>query len=80
MKIIEDSVITCDWTFDETMKPLTVLLQKVLQPVGSCNTLNDLSNKLCTANKIEDLNKYVFNMITGQKCSKHFNQRYIIQI
>ena len=24
--------------------------------VGSCNTLNDLSNKLCVSNEIEDLN------------------------
>ena len=27
--------------------------------VGSCNTLNDLPNKLCVPNKTEDLNKYV---------------------
>ena len=32
--------------------------------VGSCNTLNDLSNKVCVPNKIEDLNLSVFNMIT----------------
>ena len=32
--------------------------------VGSCNTLNDLSNKVCFPNKIEDLNLSVFNMIT----------------
>ena len=28
--------------------------------VGSCNTLNDLSNKVCVSNKIEDLNLSVF--------------------
>ena len=33
--------------------------------VGSCNTLNDLSNKGCISNKIEHLNLNVFNMITG---------------
>ena len=33
--------------------------------VGSCNTLNDLSNKVCFWNKTENLNLSVFNMITG---------------
>ena len=33
--------------------------------VGSCNILNDLSNKVCIPNKTEDLNLSVFNMITG---------------
>ena len=37
---------------------------------GSCNTLNDLSNKLCVLNKIEKLNLSVFNMITGINKSK----------
>ena len=32
--------------------------------VGSCNTLNDLSNKVCIPNKTEDLNLTVLNMIT----------------
>ena len=31
--------------------------------VGTCNTLNDLSNKVCVSNKTEDLNLSVFNMI-----------------
>ena len=31
---------------------------------GSCNTLNDLSNKVCVPNKTEDLNLNLFNMIT----------------
>ena len=38
--------------------------------VGSCNTLNDLSNKECITNKIEDLNLSVFNMITSINDSK----------
>ena len=31
---------------------------------GSCNTLDNLSNKVCVQNKTEDLNLHVFNMIT----------------
>ena len=33
--------------------------------VGSCNILNDLSNKVCVPNKTEDLNLSIFNMIAG---------------
>ena len=33
--------------------------------VGSCNTVNDLSNKIYVQNKTEDLNLRVFNIITG---------------
>ena len=32
--------------------------------VGSCNTINDLSNKVCVPNKTENLKISVFNMIT----------------
>ena len=42
--------------------PLRVKLAKC---VGSCNTLNDLSNRVCVPNKTEDLNLSVVNMITG---------------
>ena len=38
--------------------------------VGSCNTLIDLSNKVCVPNKKEDLNIHVFNMITVISKSK----------
>ena len=38
--------------------------------VGSCNTLNDLSNKVCIPKKTEDLNLSVFNMIAGINESK----------
>ena len=38
--------------------------------VRNCNTLNDLSNKVCVRNKTEDLNRSVFNMITGINGSK----------
>ena len=40
---------------------------------GSCNTLNDLSNKVCVCvpNKTEDLILSVFNIITGKRNRKH---------
>ena len=38
--------------------------------VGSCNTLNSLSNKVCLPNKTEDLNLSMFNMIRGINESK----------
>ena len=38
--------------------------------VRSCNTLNDLSNKVCVPSKTEDLNVHVFIMITGNNESK----------
>ena len=48
--------------------------------VGSCNTLNDLSNKVCVPNKTEDLNLSVFNMITGinelKTLTKHISCKY----
>ena len=45
--------------------------------MGSCNTLNDLSNKVCVPNKAEDLNLSVFDMITGINESKMLTN-YII--
>ena len=33
--------------------------------VGSCNTLKELSNKVCVPNKTEDFNLRVFNMTNG---------------
>ena len=47
--------------------PFAVKLDKC---VGSCNTVNDLSNKVCLLNKIKYLNIHVFNMITGKNVSK----------
>ena len=38
--------------------------------VGSCNTRNDLSNKVYISNKSEDLNLSVLNMIIGINESK----------
>ena len=37
---------------------------------GSCNNLNELSNKVCVSNKTEDLNLSVFSMIIGINQSK----------
>ena len=37
---------------------------------GNCNIINDLPNKVCVSNKTEDLNTYIFNMITGINKSK----------
>ena len=38
---------------------------KLNRYVGSCNTLNDLSNKVCVPNKTKDSNLNMFNMYTG---------------
>ena len=43
--------------------PFVVKLDRCL---GSCNTLNDLSNKVRLPNQTEDLNIRVLNMITGK--------------
>ena len=38
--------------------------------VGSCNTLNDLSKKICVPNNTEDWNLSVFNKLTEINESK----------
>ena len=48
--------------------------------VGSCNTLNDLSNKVCVPNKTEDLNLSVFNMITGINESKTYHTNVSVNL
>ena len=47
--------------------PFSVKLDRC---VKSCNTLNDLSNKVCVPNKTQDVNLSVFNMITRINESK----------
>ena len=37
---------------------------------GSCDTLNDLSNKVCLPNKTEDLDLSMFNMVAEINESK----------
>ena len=48
--------------------PFSVKLDRC---AGSCNNLNDLSNKICVRNKTKDLNLSMFNMITGIINRKH---------
>ena len=43
--------------------------------VWRCNTLNDLSNKVCVPDKTDDLNLTVFNMITGINESKTLTKK-----
>ena len=47
--------------------PFSVKLERC---VGSSNTVNHLSNKVCVPNKTKDSNLSVFNMITGINESK----------
>ena len=47
--------------------PFSVKLDRC---VGSCNTLNDSSNKVCVPDKTEDLNLSVFNLTKGINESK----------
>ena len=53
--------------------PLAVKLDRCVE---SCNTLNDLSNKVYVTNETEDLNLSVFNMITGINKSKTLTWLY----
>ena len=48
--------------------------------VGSCNTLNDLSNKVCIPNKTEKLNLIVFKHDYRYKWFKNINKAYIIRM
>ena len=47
--------------------PFSVKLDRC---VGSCNTMNHLSNKVCVPNKTDDLNLSEFSLITGINESK----------
>ena len=57
------------------------ITQRLHRYVRSCNTPNDLSNKVCVPNKTEDLNLSVFNMITrineSKTLTKHISCEYI---
>ena len=55
-----------------TLKNFTTIhfLVKLDRCVGSCNTFNDLSNKVFVPNKTEDLNLIVFSVITRINDSK----------
>ena len=43
--------------------------------MGSCNTLNDLSNRVCVPNKTKDLNLNIFNTMTRINESKTLTKR-----
>ena len=57
--------------------PFAVKLERC---VGSCNTLNNFSNKVFAPNKTEDLNLSVFNMITGINESKTLKKACIMRM
>ena len=54
--------------------PSRIALLSISRCVGSCNTLNDLSNKVCVPNKTKDLNLSVFSVITGINQSKRLTK------
>ena len=59
------------------------LAKKLNICVGSCNTLNKLSNKVCVPNKTGDLNIQVFNMIieiNDLNMIKYFNKTYVLRM
>ena len=53
---------------------------KLNRCVGSCNTINDVSNKVWIPNKTEDLNPRAFNLITGINESKNINKPYFMRM
>ena len=59
------------------LHPFAVKLDRCAE---GCNTLNDLSNKVCVTNKAEDLNLTVFNMIAGMNESKTLTKCYHVNV
>ena len=47
--------------------------------IGICNTLNDLSKKVCVPNKTKKLNLSVFNIITGINASKTLTKHILCE-
>ena len=73
MRFVEQSEI-----YDSNYSyPFVVKLDRY---VGSCNTLNDLSNKVCIPNKTEDLYLILFNIATRINESKIFKKTYVIRM
>ena len=68
--IIQPNLINLYPNEDYYPFPYYPLAVKLDWCVGSCNTPNDLSNKVGVPNKTEDLNLSMFNMITGMNESK----------
>ena len=56
-----------EYSQESHYEPFSIKLDRC---AGSCDTLNDLSNKVCIPNKTEDLNLSVLNMTTGINESK----------
>ena len=59
------------------LHPFAVKLDRCAE---SCNTLNDLSNKVYVTNKAEDLNLTMFNMIAGINESKTLTKHYHVNV
>ena len=57
--------------------PFAVILGRC---IGSCNSLTDLSNKICVPNETEDLNLGLFNMVTRINESKTLTRHIIMQM
>ena len=55
--------------------PFVVNLERC---AGNCNSLNDLSIKVCVPNKTEDLNLSVLNIIIGINKLKTLTKAYIM--
>ena len=64
MHIVEQSEMY-DYLLMNTVKNYITIHLQLDRCVGSCNTLNNLSNKVCVPKKTKDLNLYVLIMITG---------------
>ena len=56
-----DSTHSYEYSPEFYYYPFTIKLDRCVE---SCNTLNDLPNKVCVPNKTEDLNLSMFNIIT----------------
>ena len=60
-----------------SFNPFVVKLDKC---VWSCNTLNEIFNRVCVPNKAEDINLSVFNMISRinewKALSKHASRKF----
>ena len=57
--------------------PFSVKLDRCL---GSHNTLNSLSNKICVTNKTKDLNLYVPQHDWRNKSIENINKAYVMRI
>ena len=63
-----------------TLINLHLFAVKLDRCAESCNTLNDLSNKVYVTNKAEDLNLTMFNMIAGINESKTLTKHYHLNV